>query len=46
MGVNTGRHVRYQQERKISELFISMLQLTGVDAQTFGDGDRTLDGLT
>jgi hypothetical protein len=44
--IRTGRHLRFAQERKISELFISMLNTIGVPATTLGDGDRPLDGLT
>jgi hypothetical protein len=43
--VLSGRHLR-AEDRKVSELFISMLNITGVNVQTFGDGDRPLDGLT
>ena len=43
--IRSGRHLR-ASGRKVSELFISMLHGTGVNVQTFGDGDRPLEGLT
>lgn len=43
--ITPGRHVRYSQDRNVSELFISILQATGVQVTSFGDGDRPLDGL-
>ena len=43
--IRSGRHL-VAQGRKTSELFISMLNASGVNVQTFGDGDRPLDGLT
>ncbi len=44
--IRSGRHLRFGADRKVSELFISMLNASGVGVQTFGDGDRPLDGLT
>jgi hypothetical protein len=43
--IDSGRHIN-AGGRKISELFISILNSAGVDVRTFGDGDRPLDGLT
>jgi hypothetical protein len=44
--VSPGRHIVYQDEPPISELFNNMLAAVGVEAETFGDdGTRPLTGL-
>ena len=42
-----GRHIRYSNEQKVSELFMSILQAVGAPVQSFGDdGNRPLSGLS
>ena len=46
LGVDSGRHVVYRDNEPIANLFVSMLQLSGVPAATFGDnGTGPLPGL-
>ena len=42
---STGRHVRYTNNERISNLFISLLQASGVTINTFGDGSGPLHSL-
>jgi hypothetical protein len=47
LGVNSGRHVVYQDAEPIADLFISMLEISGVPVDSFGDnGTGPLAGLT
>lgn len=41
----TGRHIRYTNNEKVSSLFISLLQASGVNVTTFGDSSTPLSGL-
>jgi hypothetical protein len=44
--IDTGRHLRYEHETPVSNLFLSMLDRMGVPADTFGDGTGRLPHLT
>lgn len=43
--IRTGRHVRYDFETPMSNLFLSMMDRMGVHADTFGDSTGRLRGL-
>lgn len=43
--IQTGRHVRYDFETPMSNLFLSMMDRMGVHADTFGDSTGRLRGL-
>ena len=45
--INPGRHVKYENETPLNNLFVSILQRAGADVQTFGDSTgvvKTLEG--
>ena len=44
--LRTGRHVRYDREIPVANLFLSMLDRMGVEAPSFGDGTGRLPYLT
>ncbi|HZE97617.1 MAG TPA: DUF1552 domain-containing protein [Planctomycetota bacterium] len=43
--VTTGRHVRYERDTPLCNLFLSMLDRVGVEEKSFGDGTGRLNGL-
>ena len=44
--IDTGRHVRYEHETPMCNLFLSLLDRMGAEAESFGDGTDRLRGLT
>ena len=44
--INTGRHVRYERETPMCNLFLSMLDRVGVSVEYCGDSTGRLTGLT
>ncbi len=46
VGLKGGRHVRYATGTPMANLFISMLDRVGVEAERFGDGSGKLDRLS
>lgn len=44
--INTGRHVRYNGEPPVANLFVSMLSTVGVSVPSFGDSTGPLGNLT
>ncbi|HZH97637.1 MAG TPA: DUF1552 domain-containing protein, partial [Fimbriimonadaceae bacterium] len=43
--LKTGRHIRYQNETPMNNLFLSMLDKVGVDVEKLGDSTGKLQGL-
>jgi hypothetical protein len=43
--LDSGRHVRYQQETPLSNLYVSMINRVGVQVEQFGDSTGHLDQL-
>jgi hypothetical protein len=43
--LQTGRHIRFPEETPLNNLFMSMMERMGVQADTFGDGTGKLRGL-
>jgi hypothetical protein len=42
-GIETGRHIVFNDEPSVAKLFVKMLNTTGVDVDAFGDGSGALD---
>lgn len=43
--LKTGRYVRYAQNQQLGKLHLSLLQMFGIEASSFGGSDAALDGL-
>ena len=43
--IDSGRHVRYEQETPMSNLLVSMLNRVGAEVDQIGDSTGPLDGL-
>ncbi len=43
--IKTGRHVRYEKEEPLTNLFLAMLDRVGVNAESLGDSTGRLTGL-
>jgi hypothetical protein len=43
--LKTGRHLRYARNTPMANLFLSMLDRTGVKVERFGDSTGRLDNL-
>jgi hypothetical protein len=43
--LRTGRHVRFAKETPMTNLYLAMLERTGVTAERFGDSTGVLKGI-
>lgn len=41
--IDSGRHIAYEGERPLCDLYLSMLHRAGVDVERFGDSERPLE---